>query len=252
MNTQTSPIKPRRISASLFGAILIFFMLPFVTASCNNGTYTATLNGYQLATGTDIEGEPVPPTPVAIVALASAVFGLGLSFLKVRHIAIASTLLGMVGLISLLWLAADINAYMHPLVTMRSRFGLSFTQLLFAAAAGVNAFIVFTEWKGKTPNTSAAVPMPTFSELRSPQPPPAAQGNAQSPRWQAQGSPGQAAGTGNASKPVPPPPAQQSAPSWPEPSASGSGSASPPRTASPDAPQPSSSGYVWKQLDDED
>lgn len=70
----------KKVSPALFGFALFCFVLPFVTVSCPGGQ--ATLSGYHLVVGTEIEGEKVNGELLAIVAFLATLVGLAMSFSK--------------------------------------------------------------------------------------------------------------------------------------------------------------------------
>lgn len=143
-----------KISAALFGVALISFFLPFVDVSCQ-GQKMATFTGIQLVTGTTIEqpsmfgerhqNQKVDPEPLAILAFASAIVGLGLSFLRGRKLAIVPAIAGVAGLVLLLLLKSKIDneAMREGGGVLRAEYEVGFwlTFLLFIAAAGLNGLI---------------------------------------------------------------------------------------------------------------
>jgi len=144
----------KKLSPSIFGIALICFFLPFIEVSCE-GQKIATFIGIQLVTGTRIErpaafggGEQVQRVegePLAILALFSAIVGLGLSFLKGKKSSIAPAIIGAAGLILLLVLKIklDSNILKEGQGMLQLKYGIGFwlTFLFFLFAAGLNAFL---------------------------------------------------------------------------------------------------------------
>lgn len=149
----------RKLSLAIFGLIFICFFLPFANVSCE-GHRVATLTGMQLVTGATIkqpelpsmfgeksqaEAEKVEREPLAILALLSAVVGLGLSFLKGRTSLIASAITGVVGLIFLLLLKTklsnDILREGQGVLHLEYGIGFWLTFLLFISAALWNSLL---------------------------------------------------------------------------------------------------------------
>ena len=170
----------KKISPATFGLVLICFFLPFAHISCQ-GQKVATITGIQLVTGTTIGGPPagfsqeespfgapgirpigpetprrslgesrdsqkVDPEPLAILALCSAVAGLGLSFLKTKNGTIVTIVASALGLVFLLLLKAKIDNEVLKegegilRVEYGSGFWLAF--VLFLCAIGLNVFLL--------------------------------------------------------------------------------------------------------------
>src|SRR3990172_8569279 len=101
----------KKFSPAVFGLALLCFLLPFVSVSCQ-GQKIATFTGAQLVTGTTLEqpgrfggqgeGRKIDREPIAIIALASGVLGLGFSFLRSKKSAIVPAVFGGIGLVTLL------------------------------------------------------------------------------------------------------------------------------------------------------
>jgi hypothetical protein len=121
----------KKITPSLFGLILICFFLPFTTISCQN-TQLVTMNGFQVATGTNVDKlsglgsftsglesisgsgkskstRAIPGSPIAGLALAVACAGIAVGFVKIAQQAIVQAGLGALGVILLITLKLQID-----------------------------------------------------------------------------------------------------------------------------------------------
>lgn len=74
---------PEKFSPMFFAFALFCFLLPFATVSCPGGQ--ATLSGYHLVVGTEIQGEKVSGDILAVVAFLLTLLGLALSFAKEKE-----------------------------------------------------------------------------------------------------------------------------------------------------------------------
>lgn len=84
-----TPKSTTLFTRSLLGAVLVFFLMPFMTLTCG-GAKLITMNGVQLATGTTLESkqpfsgtskkEQIKPEPLAAIAAIVAIATLGLAF----------------------------------------------------------------------------------------------------------------------------------------------------------------------------
>jgi len=111
-----------KYSPAMFGLALLCFFLPFTHISCQ-GERVATLSGLQLATGSQIDGpdmsfvggarrssgQRVGFEPLAILALLSALGGLGISFLKNRPGRFGSAVAGGIGFLAFVFLKLKID-----------------------------------------------------------------------------------------------------------------------------------------------
>jgi hypothetical protein len=87
------PLLRRRASPAAFAFALIMFAFPFVTVSCG-GVPVVELSGFQLAFGTQFQGEPVGPYPMVVVALICVASGAVAGWLAHRR---ATVVIGSVG-----------------------------------------------------------------------------------------------------------------------------------------------------------
>jgi len=144
----------RRMSPAIFALALICFFLPFVEMSCQ-GQKILTLTGIQLATGTTIaqpaafgqaQTRRVSGEPSAVVALLSAIVGLGLSFLKNGKAPIGPAIAGGLGLVTLLLLKSkmdgDILREGGGMIQVEYAVGFWTTFILYASALALNAFLL--------------------------------------------------------------------------------------------------------------
>lgn len=151
----------KKFSPGVFGLALLCFFLPFVSVSCQ-GQKVATFTGVQLITGTTMEqpsgfgsqgkAKKIDGEPMAVVALASGVLGLGFSFLRRKKSAIIPAVLGGIGLVTLLVLQSKLR---HEAMREGGILQLSFeigywlTALLYVSALGLNGFIFLKSKEGK-------------------------------------------------------------------------------------------------------
>jgi hypothetical protein len=121
----------KKITPSLFGLILICFFLPFTTISCQD-TQIVTMNGFQVATGTNVDKtgglggfasgleslsgsekskstRAIPGSPIAGLALAIACAGIAVGFVKIAQQAVVQAGLGALGVIMLIALKLQID-----------------------------------------------------------------------------------------------------------------------------------------------
>jgi ribosomal protein L40E len=138
----------KKISPSIFVLIVIFFLLPFVTISCQ-GQDVASLSGLNLVTGTKIETEKISPNPVAIIILLTAFFGvfLGLGIWKHKKITIISAITGAAGFLLTLILKFLIDNEVKSGPGFGTSYDAGFYLILmsFAGAAALNAYILNLE-----------------------------------------------------------------------------------------------------------
>lgn len=99
--------RPRWPSPALFGVILLCFLLPFITVTCEK---PVTVTGVQAATGMGLDSQTRPyfadhqepvPNPLAAIALVSAIAGLAFSFAKGRWALGGSAAVGATGALAL-------------------------------------------------------------------------------------------------------------------------------------------------------
>lgn len=143
------PLRP--LSPTLFGVILLCFLLPFLTVNCYEQPVTIT--GIQAATGIDLpgsdprseaellEGETVP-NGFALLALASALAGLGFGFVRDKKGILASGAAGALGVIALEAFGMFALARTQYGTGLTPRFGYPLTVLLFLLALGLNDLFI--------------------------------------------------------------------------------------------------------------
>jgi len=114
-----NPNKKTMFTRGLLGAVLVFFLMPFMTLSCY-GTKVITMSGVTMVVGDSIKSmdplsgrrqvQKINPEPMAIVALAAAAVALGLAF--VGGAAARKATVGVAGAcaLSLLVLMLKVNA----------------------------------------------------------------------------------------------------------------------------------------------
>jgi len=133
----------KNISPALFGIALLFFLLPWVEVSCQ-GHKVATVNGFQLATGTTIEGQRTKGEALAIIALLSTIAGLILCFSKNKMkslILIGASGLGAIMLLFLkLKLDGDVLREGRGIVQLSYGAGYYLTMLSFLSVIGINGY----------------------------------------------------------------------------------------------------------------
>lgn len=143
----------RKISASVFGLILVCFLLPFVTVSCQN-TPVVRLNGFNLAIGTTIntpsplDGSPkinrIPGEAFATGALLCATIGVATSFLKPKKSTVIPAVSGGLGFLFLLFLKSKLEDDILRqgtgmlMIDFQSGYWLAF--LLFIGATALNGY----------------------------------------------------------------------------------------------------------------
>ncbi|MDO9465195.1 MAG: hypothetical protein Q7J67_07865 [bacterium] len=150
--------KVKKFSHSLFGIILICFLLPFISVSCN-GQKCLTLSGRQLITGTTIkypsgfgytQEQKIDGEPLALIVFLCATGGLLLSFAKHKSGIIGTTISGVAGLIALLSLKGKLNndiaregmgSYFEYLI------GYQLMLLCFLLAIGLSIYLIIN-YKG--------------------------------------------------------------------------------------------------------
>ena len=150
-------LKLKKFSPVLFGAIMIFFFLPFIDISCN-GQKVRSFSGKELTMGTTIYepenmfGEIVAhkfaPEFFAILAFLCAVSGFFLSFLKSNPNIFRCGLLGWIGAILLILLMNKVkNDALREtggMIGVSGGIGFSLALLLFLAAGSL--YTVFLNW----------------------------------------------------------------------------------------------------------
>lgn len=143
------------LSPTAFAIVLLSFLLPWVSFSCNGHTF-ASITGLDLVTGTTFErpsdegddkAETIPSDALAITALTLTVLGLGLPLLQRWVPLLYPAVTALVAMIVLLLLRAriDNNAaeQTHGLLQPDFEFGfwLAFLGLLSAAILNIYFFL---------------------------------------------------------------------------------------------------------------
>ena len=154
------PRFPNWLSPAGFAGIVLLFAFPFVALTCE-GERAASFTGVQLVTGTTVDqsnlgrgqAEPVGGRLWARVALACAVFGAALGFVKTRLGARGPAAAGAAGAISLLLLRVSVNADVlrQGEGMLRTRYALAFwlAMLLFVGLAVLHGATLARERDGR-------------------------------------------------------------------------------------------------------
>lgn len=143
------------LSPATFAIVLISFLLPWVSFSCNGHKF-ASITGLDLVTGTTFERpageredqvETIPSDALAIAALALTLLGLGLAVLQKRVPLLYPAIAALVAMIILLLLRARIDSeaaeQTRGLLQPDFEFGfwLAFMALLSSAILNVYFFL---------------------------------------------------------------------------------------------------------------
>lgn len=132
-----------RISSAILGIALICFFLPWAEISCQ-GHKVATVNGFQLATGTTIEGQKTKGEALAVLALLSTVAGLILCFSKDRMKSLFLIIASGVGTFMIFFLkiklGGDILKEGKGIVQLTYGAGYYLTLIALLSVAGINAY----------------------------------------------------------------------------------------------------------------
>lgn len=127
-----------------FGLILVCFMLPFITISCNNNKI-ASLNGYELAFGTTLESnqsssrnkqkQETEPQPFAIIAIFFGVTGLITSLSNGSNVFRYCSVSGLCGIISMavLYLQIIEDNSKNKLISIEIEYGFWLVGFLFCS-----------------------------------------------------------------------------------------------------------------------
>ena len=141
----------QKVSAALFGLILLCFFLPFVNVTCNRMQVTS-ITGFQMLTGATVKQQKAEAEPLALLVFLSAIAGLGLSFFRGRTPKIAVVTSGAVGLILVLLLKFKIDSYaLQAVKEGRGMVGVEYTiafwvaVLLFVASVGLGGYVLFQD-----------------------------------------------------------------------------------------------------------
>ncbi|SDY66937.1 zinc ribbon domain-containing protein [Tindallia californiensis] len=137
----------KKISPSLFGLVLICFLLPFITVSCEGETI-ARLSGVELMTGSQVgtgfAAERVDPSPEIVVTVIVVVVGLIAAISKKYLFA---GIAGAIGVISLLMFRSRVNEsamQFYPAI-VRLRIGYWLALLLLIGAGGIFLYYHFAD-----------------------------------------------------------------------------------------------------------
>jgi hypothetical protein len=137
VKVSTATLPQRRISAGLFGAIIVSFLLPFVLISCENGMEIGMVSGLSLVTGFNMEGEYVQPIPGVVIAFLAAIAGLLVSLVQRRIRLLLASIAGYVGM-AFLFLFKVVTDYEASRSAMDIEYKEGFwSALLLFIAAGV-------------------------------------------------------------------------------------------------------------------
>ncbi|MGC9080734.1 hypothetical protein [Sulfurihydrogenibium sp.] len=149
----------KKFSPAVFLLTIFCFFLPWVSVSCQNQK-VATFSGTELIVGKtvkvpdnqgNIKEERTGSEPLAILALLSALAGLGLSFLKDKRGVIGSGVAGALGIVFLFLLKSKLeNDAMNEgsgLLNVHYEIGFYLTMLLFLIAVILSVVIFMSESK---------------------------------------------------------------------------------------------------------
>ncbi|RRR68245.1 MAG: zinc ribbon domain-containing protein [Candidatus Viridilinea halotolerans] len=109
-NVTDAAVKARRFSPAMFGAILLCFLLSFVTVSCEGANFQLTFSGTDLMFGKVVEGEEFEPLTSARLAFLAALVGLGVSFMRLPLGAILSAAAALFGIAAMLFIRRAFDA----------------------------------------------------------------------------------------------------------------------------------------------
>jgi len=148
----------KRFSPAVFGFVLVCFLLPFVTVSCNQQK-VASFTGIQLVFGTTVQqpqmfGPPkvqrVNGEPLAIVAFVSSAIALALSFAASRSGEVGASMLSGISLVALLLLKSRLEDQIRQRSSgfLQANYELGFWVVVFATViAGV--LYAIAPWRSK-------------------------------------------------------------------------------------------------------
>jgi hypothetical protein len=126
----------RRLSPTLFGIVLLCFLLPFVTVECGE---PVTFTGVHAATGIDrpeAYADQPAPNVWALIAFTSAWTGLLVGLLRGRTGAIGGALAAFAGIVGLVGFIVYVAGMTHGRFT--ARIGYMLSLLLFVGAVALN------------------------------------------------------------------------------------------------------------------
>jgi len=133
----------KNISPAILGFALICFILPWAEISCQ-GHKVATVNGFQLATGTTIEGQKVKGEALAVFTLLSAIVGLALCFIKDKGRTLGVIVSSGVGIATILLLKlkldGDILREGRGIIQLSYGAGYYLILISFLSTIGINVY----------------------------------------------------------------------------------------------------------------
>ncbi|MEN1760315.1 hypothetical protein [Anoxynatronum sibiricum] len=139
----------KKFAPAIFLVILICFLMPFISISCDNETI-ASLSGLDLITGTDISGgfstEEVESNPYILVAALATVAGLVLGFMGKYLYAAFVAIAGTLSLIGFRTEMSRSAAEVYP-VMIKMESGFWITLLLTVGAAALMGYYHFSQEK---------------------------------------------------------------------------------------------------------
>lgn len=100
-------IHGRKISRSMFAAVIVCLFLPFLTISC--GAQEVSISGTQLITGIRYQGELFPPQGSIILMFLASLLGLALSFSNKTGSLLVSVGASILSVLCLLWFREGIT-----------------------------------------------------------------------------------------------------------------------------------------------
>lgn len=153
----------KKFSPGFYGVIILCFLLPFVNLSCS-GQEIMSLSGLQLITGSEVkadgmldglsnmgetqENDEVDPQPLALFALISAAAGLGLSFIRIKMIALLNVVLSVLGFIFLILLKINLDGEVElsgqNVITLDYQLGYWLAVIIFLGSAVIQ-WLIFRE-----------------------------------------------------------------------------------------------------------
>lgn len=154
----------KALSPALFGFIILCLIIPLV--SIFKGNESAILNGIDFIKGMSKLGLEKGTEPLAIIALVSAVIGLGVGFWRQKAGYVIAVLAGVVGLICIIVMKLSFENYaMGEQVQTETMGGYYLVLVLFAAAAAFNIYL--TASNGPTEEVSGGPKYEQPNEPRS-------------------------------------------------------------------------------------
>jgi len=141
----------KNISPAILGFALICFILPWAEISCQ-GHKVATVNGFQLVTGTTIEGQKVKGEALAVLTLLSAIVGLALCIIKDKRRTLGVIVSSGVGIATILLLKlkldGDILREGRGIIQLSYGAGYYLILVSFLSTIGINVYYGYEgKWK---------------------------------------------------------------------------------------------------------